>query len=434
MESEKSGSAAENTFAPKLPLKRVPQRPTVTTNLTSSIDFLLSSPTPRVARDAAHVTCSADVSEDFGYPHSSPKGETFNGFATQSPTNASEKSRCFPVGPSIPLKPSFTDELRLATAWTPSTAATPSATPQAWPEPIRSLRLPAPAARSPAPSPSLRRSLAELDLLVAEAESKVRNLELGHPRMAHPNFTAFEESIQSAEKALQLAQQRARVLESQHQDVQALPQRMHLAAMRASIAQLDLRLERFLSNVAASESAPSAPSAPAPSMPATAAPPEIRTDACDQKASPSESAQQMPPSEELMAKYQKVEAELEKAQVQIEELRKEKAELIQLNQKLEQEKEQRLKDQDDLKKVLQELDVQKAARQKLEVTLKGLQTASPATAATPATAGTNDDKAPQTGELLVKSANDRELSAPSEISISGANIANRVEGSEGSAS
>jgi len=43
-------------------------------------------------------------------------------------------------------------------------------------------------------------------------------------------------------------------------------------------------------------------------------------------------------------------------------------------------------------------------------------------------------KAPQTGELLVKSANDRELSAPSEISISGANIANRVEGSEGSAS
>ena len=34
------------------------------------------------------------------------------------------------------------------------------------------------------------------------------------------------------------------------------------------------------SNVAASESAPSAP---APSMPATAAPPEIRTDACDQK-------------------------------------------------------------------------------------------------------------------------------------------------------
>jgi len=252
--------------------------------------------------------------------------------------------------------------------------------------------------------------------------------------MAHPNFTAFEESIQSAEKALQLAQQRARVLESQHQYVQALPQRMHLAAMRASIAQLDLRLERFLSNVAASESAPSAPSAPAPSMPATAAPPEIRTDACDQKASPSESAQQLPPSEELMAKYQKVEAELEKAQVQIEELRKDKAELIQLNQKLEQEKEQRLKDQDDLKKVLQELDVQKAARQKLEVTLKGLQTASPATAATPAAAGTNDDKAPQTGELLVKSANDRELSAPSEISISGANIANRVEGSEGSAS
>jgi len=228
---------------------------------------------------------------------------------------------------------------------------------------------------------------------VAEAESKVRDLELGHPRTAHPNFTAFEEPIQSAEKALQLAQQRARVLESQHRDVQALPQRMHLAAMRASIAQLDLRLERFLSNVAASESAPSAPSAP--SMP-TAAPPEIRTDACDQ-ASPSESAQQLPPSEELMAKYQKVEAELEKAQVQIEELRKEKAELIQLNQKLEQEKEQRLKDQDDLKKVLQELDVQKAARQKLEVTLKDLQTA-PATAATPATAGTNGDKVPQTGE------------------------------------
>lgn len=206
--------------------------------------------------------------------------------------------------------------------------------------------------------------------------------------MAHPNTA--EESIQSAEEALQLAQQRARVLESQHRDVQALPQRMHLAAMRASIAQLDLRLERLLSNVAASKSE----SAPAPSMPATVAPPEILTDACDQKASPSESAaQQLPPSEELMAKYQKVEAELEKAQAQIEELRNlelgmsERAETENSNTK------------DDLKKVLQELDVQKAARQKLEVTLKDLQTtASPATAATTATAGTNDDKAPQTGE------------------------------------
>lgn len=228
-------------------------------------------------------------------------------------------------------------------------------------------------------SPAVRRSLAELDLLVAEAESKVRNLELGHPKlcMTSAHFApSLEVCFQTAEQALLLTKQRARAFEGQEDARCNVAQRMHLAALRASIAELDLRFERLLSS--SNEAASTLPQdsrdtiskdelAP-PIVPPVILPPVEPVEPVEpEPAVPS--VRQVPSltqPEELLAKCQDVQAQLETAQAQIDVLRKEKAELVERNQKLEEEKKQWCKDQDDLKRVLQELDEHKAMRQTLE--------------------------------------------------------------------
>lgn len=227
-------------------------------------------------------------------------------------------------------------------------------------------------------SPAVRRSLAELDLLVAEAESKVRNLELGHPKlcMTSAHFApSLEVCFQTAEQALLLTKQRARAFEGQEDARCNVAQRMHLAALRASIAELDLRFERLLSS--SNEAASTLPQdsrdtiskdelAP-PIVPPVILPPVEPVEPVEpEPAVPS--VRQVPSltqPEELLAKCQDVQAQLETAQAQIDVLRKEKAELVERNQKLEEEKKQWCKDQD-LKRVLQELDEHKATRQTLE--------------------------------------------------------------------
>lgn len=220
-------------------------------------------------------------------------------------------------------------------------------------------------------SPAVRRSLAELDLLVAEAESKVRNLELGHPKlcMTSAHFApSLEVCFQTAEQALLLTKQRARAFEGQEDARCNVAQRMHLAALRASIAELDLRFERLLSS--SNEAASTLPQDSRDTISKDELAPPIVPPVILPPVEPAVPSVRQVPSltqpEELLAKCQDVQAQLETAQAQIDVLRKEKAELVERNQKLEEEKKQWCKDQDDLKRVLQELDEHKATRQTLE--------------------------------------------------------------------
>ncbi|CAJ1421120.1 unnamed protein product [Effrenium voratum] len=200
----------------EFPRRRLVQRPTVTANLSSTLDLGAASPARRVIREAAHVL-TKDHQSDFGYPQPSPR-HAHPGNSPSYQTEVTRRSGCTLTSPR--KQRSFEEELQEASAWTPSTATPSQSNPaSAW-SPIRfGSPSPRPIAVSSPGSP-VRRRMAELDLLIAEAESQVQSLELWWRSIRTPEDKELpshrinlEKLVQSAVAALQPAVGRARALE-----------------------------------------------------------------------------------------------------------------------------------------------------------------------------------------------------------------------------
>ncbi|CAK9088309.1 unnamed protein product [Durusdinium trenchii] len=325
------------------------QRSAVTSNLVSTINLGQSSPlrclrSPDPAHRRPDLRHDVLASDDFGYPNPSPQRVQFE---------RNDRVQRQPVGAAPPPRiPSFKEALRLAS--TPSTSATSARSAARWEEPSESrsaaftgLRLPAPSL----PSFTNRRSLAELDLLVAEAESRIRNLELWHATPCPEVPSRFgmksnlEECIQHAEQSLQLATKRARAIEMLRPTADApsfasaeVGQRMQLASLRASLAQLELRFERVMSLQ------PGASPSPA-GRPDAALGVRSELSGATSPVSPvnnvaSTTNERAPPRAQCAASsrseedFRRLEDELQKAKIEIEELRGKNCDLERENERL----------------------------------------------------------------------------------------------------
>lgn len=322
----------------------------MTSNLVSTINLGQSSPlrclrSPDPAHRRPDLRHDVLASDDFGYPNPSPQRVQFE---------RNDRVQRQPVGAAPPPRiPSFKEALRLAS--TPSTSATSARSAARWEEPSESrsaaftgLRLPAPSL----PSFTNRRSLAELDLLVAEAESRIRNLELWHATPCPEVPSRFgmksnlEECIQHAEQSLQLATKRARAIEMLRPTADApsfasaeVGQRMQLASLRASLAQLELRFERVMSLQ------PGASPSPA-GRPDAALGVRSELSGATSPVSPvnnvaSTTNERAPPRAQCAASsrseedFRRLEDELQKAKIEIEELRGKNCDLERENERLE---------------------------------------------------------------------------------------------------